>query len=191
MSTSGKVLLHVCCAPCATSCLEKLSEKFSEIILFYYNPNIFPYDENLKRLEETRKLSSSFNQLIPLIEGEYDADFWGKMISPLSHTGEKGMRCWLCYYLRLLKSFEIAKENGCSFVATSLSISPHKNNDWIKEISFALGQKFGISFLDEKWNYNRSVELSKKFDFYRQDYCGCVFSANERDARINKTKKGA
>lgn len=173
-----RLLLHACCAPCSTSALEKLSGYFDgDITLFFYNPNIAPAEEMQKRLDELVLFSDKvYGDKAPVIVGEYDANDWLKLIGPLASTGEGGERCRLCYYLRLLKTFERAKELGFTHVSTTLSVSPYKNFEWLTDIGNTLAKHFGIEYIAEKWDYKRSKELSNQYGLYRQNYCGCVFS---------------
>lgn len=183
-----KLLLHICCGPCATATLEELEQIFDgEISGFYYNPNISPEKEMEDRyIEADRYFNERYGDKIKLIKGEYNFKDWYSQVAPLKTTGEGGMRCAICYYFRLKKTFEKAKELGYTHVSTTLSISPHKNLEWIKEIGDALGKEYKIEFIAKKWNYQRSIELSKEYNLYRQNYCGCAFSLMERNERLNK-----
>lgn len=173
-----KLLLHSCCAPCSSAVIEKLRNEF-DITVFYYNPNIYPKDEFERRLEEQKKF---LNQIkIPYIECEYNPKEYEKIITDYKDLGEGSQRCYHCYVLRLLKTCLYAKENGFDIFCTTLSVSPHKNAKWINEIGLNLQEEFDMAFLvaDFKKNdgYKRSLELSKVYDFYRQNYCGCAKSA--------------
>ncbi len=179
----SKILIHVCCAPCATATLEQVMSDFplSDILLYYYNPNIHPFLEEDKRYVELKQyIVKRYGTEIDLLKGEYDHDAWISMVEPLSLSGEGGLRCRICYYIRLLSSFKIAEKEKCSHVTTTLSISPHKNFEWLNETGALLSEKFCINWFLEKWDYRKSVALSKEYELYRQNYCGCSFSKDER-----------
>ncbi len=187
---TDSILLHICCAPCSTSAIEILYENYSDITAFYYNPNITPFNEvELRYKEAFDYYKKRYNGEVALIKGEYDNEKWDSLIAPLESTGEKGMRCWLCYYLRLKKTFEKAFELKIENVATTLSTSVYKNINWIDSIGKTLSNHYKINFVNQAWGYQRSIELSKEYGLYRQNYCGCRFSIKEREERI-KNKKG-
>ena len=177
------LLLHSCCAPCSSYVLEYIA-KYFEITLFYYNPNISLKEEFDKRVKELYKLLEldGLKDDVKIIVPEYDNNEFYDMAKGLENEPERGKRCYECYKLRLEKSAVYTKENGFDFFTTTLSISPHKNADWINEIGEELADKYGVRFLNsdfkKKGGYQRSIELSKEYDLYRQDYCGCVFSKN-------------
>ncbi len=181
----GTLLLHSCCAPCSSYVLEYLSQYF-EITLFYYNPNIGSREEYVKRTNELKSLISRVNYPNPvtLIEGEYEPDVFYEMVRGLENEPERGKRCYECYKLRLKRTAKLAKELGVDYFTTTLSISPMKNAEWLNSIGEELGDEYEISYLPsdfkKKGGYQRSIELSKEYDLYRQDYCGCVFSLKER-----------
>lgn len=169
-----KLLLHACCAPCSSACIERLKERF-DITIFYFNPCIYPLDEYDKRGDQFSKLG-----IDKFIKCEYDHNEYLEYIKGLEGEQEGGKRCYKCYEERLWATSKFAKENGYDFFSTTLSISPHKNSKWINEIGIRLGGSVGVDFLysdfKKKDGYLRSIELSKKHDLYRQDYCGCEFS---------------
>lgn len=168
------LLLHSCCAPCSSSVIEQL-EKHVEICVFFYNPNILPKEEYGRRLAEQKRFL--LEKGIALIEGEYEPDVFLCTIRGLEHLGEKSERCRKCYRLRLEKAFRQACEGNFDFFTTTLSVSPHKKADWINEILENLAESGGSKPLladFKKGNgYKRSLELSKEYQFYRQNYCGC------------------
>lgn len=175
------LLLHSCCAPCSSYVLEYLANYF-KITLFYYNPNISLEEEFNKRVAELYKLLK-FNGLsddVEIVVPEYNNNEFYEIAEGLENEPERGKRCYKCYKLRLEKTALYAKENGFDFFTTTLSISPHKNADWLNEIGEEFAKKLEIRFLNsdfkKKGGYQRSIELSKEYDLYRQDYCGCVFS---------------
>lgn len=180
------LLLHACCAPCSSYCLEYLSEYFS-ITVFFYNPNMYPGEEYDKRAKEVRKLISllKVKNPISLVVADFDdREFYDK-VKGLENCKEGGDRCRKCFELRLEKTAELAKEKAFDFFTTTLTISPLKNAQAINEIGEAMGEKYSITHLTsdfkKKGGYKRSVELSKEYELYRQNYCGCVFSKRERE----------
>lgn len=183
-----KILIHSCCAPCTTATLEKIrNDHDADITIFYYNPNISPIEEEIKRFSELQRyLENRYGGETKLIHGRYDAGSWNSLVEPLELSGEGGFRCKVCYYVRLLETFKTAKETGADFVTTTLSISPYKNFEWLDEIGTLLSKKFNIKWFLERWDYKRSVELSKEYGLYRQNYCGCKFSMAER---LNSSKR--
>lgn len=181
------LLLHSCCAPCSSYVLEYLSEYFS-ITLFYYNPNIYPPEEYEKRVDEQENLIKEINKKIKnkvsFIEGKYDSDRFYEMARGLENVKEGGERCFKCYELRLREAALLAKQLKFDYFTTTLSISPMKNAHKLNEIGERLAAEYNIAHLTsdfkKKNGYKRSIELSKEYNLYRQDYCGCVFSARER-----------
>ena len=183
-SKAGKVptlLLHACCAPCSSYCLEYLAEYFS-ITVFFYNPNLYPADEYDKRADEVRRLISLLQVKNPvkLIVADFDdKEFYAK-VRGTEKLPEGGERCRKCFELRLEKTAQIAKENSFDFFTTTLTISPLKNAQVINEVGEEMAEKYGVAHLPsdfkKKGGYKRSVELSAEFGLYRQNYCGCVYS---------------
>ena len=180
------LLLHSCCAPCSSYVLEYLSEYF-RITVFYYNPNIYPEEEYYKRVKEQKDFIQKLPAKYPIqfVEGNFDKERFYAMAKGLEDVSEGGERCFRCYELRLRESAELAKEYRMDYFATTLSISPLKNAAKLNEIGLALAEEYGMSYLvsdfKKKNGYKRSVELSKEYNMYRQDYCGCVFSKNQRE----------
>lgn len=189
---NGKIptlLLHSCCAPCSSYCLEYLSNYF-HVTVFFYNPNIYPDEEYYKRVEEQKEFIRKFpaKYEISFLEGAYDKEKFYAMAKGLEDVKEGGERCFLCYELRLREAAELAKRLGMDYFTTTLSISPLKNAAKLNEIGGKLEQEYGISYLysdfKKKGGYQRSVALSNEYGMYRQYYCGCVFSKNQRDREI-------
>lgn len=185
--TRGKLLLHSCCAPCSSYVLEYLS-KYFDISVYYYNPNIYPPEEFKKRLIEQQKFSRVFaGQEVEVVGTEYDENEFYSAVKGFEKEPEGGERCRKCFYLRLFKTAEFAKENGFDYFTTTLSISPHKNagvlNEVGHEVSLITGVPYLYSDFKKKNGYLRSCELSKQHGIYRQDYCGCIFSKNEAEQR--------
>ena len=182
------LLLHSCCAPCSSYVLEYLSQYFC-ITVFYYNPNIFPESEYTKRILEQQTLISRMRVKHPVsfIAGPYDKDLFYQMAAGLEDAKEGGARCMKCYELRLREAAEVAKAGGFDYFTTTLTISPLKNAAWLNEIGLRLAKEYGVSYLvsdfKKKNGYKRSIELSKEYGLYRQDYCGCEFSMRERERK--------
>ncbi len=184
ISTPKKILLHSCCAPCSSHVITYLAP-FFDITILYYNPNISPYDEYLKRKEEQIKLIKCLKSpnKIDYIDCDYDNDLYEKAIKGYEKCPERGARCSICFKLRLEKTAELAKKNNYDYFCTTLTVSPYKNTTLINEIGIDLSKKYHINWLpsDFKKNdgYKKSIELSKKYNLYRQNYCGCKYSKKE------------
>lgn len=177
------LFLHSCCAPCSSYVLEYLSE-FFRITVFYYNPNIYPAEEYEKRVEEQKNLIERLPSVYPIefVEGAYDKERFYEMARGLEQVSEGGERCFRCYELRLRETARLAAERGFDYFTTTLTISPLKNAAKLNEIGGLLGEEYQTVWLPadfkKKNGYKRSIELSKEYNLYRQDYCGCVFSVN-------------
>jgi predicted adenine nucleotide alpha hydrolase (AANH) superfamily ATPase len=173
-----RLLLHSCCAPCSSACLERLKEVFSVTVL-YYNPNIDDFAEYQKRKDEQIRLLQSTGWA-DFIDCDYDNEAFEQIAKGLENEPERGNRCKLCYGLRLQRTAQMAQENGFAYFCTTLSLSPHKNADWINELGEEYGKQYGVQFLPsdfkKKGGYPRSIQLSKDYGLYRQDFCGCRFS---------------
>lgn len=178
------LLLHSCCAPCSSYVISYLTKYFN-ITIFYYNPNISPIEEYNKRKEEQIKLINSIKQENPIniIDCDYDNNLYEEKIKGLEQEPEKGKRCTICFNLRLEKTAVTAKNNNYDYFGTTLTVSPYKNCQLINEIGYNLENKYNIKWLpsDFKKNdgYKKSIELSKKYNLYRQNYCGCKYSQNK------------
>ncbi len=176
-----RLLLHACCAPCSSYCLEYLSQYFS-ITLFYYNPNIYPASEYTHRVQEAKRLVESLPAKHPItfLEGTFDPQVFYDTVKGLEQEPEGGARCERCYYLRLSEAAKEAKKGGFDYFTTTLSISPLKSADKLNAAGEQAAAKYGVRHLPsnfkKKNGYKRSIELSKAYDLYRQDYCGCVYS---------------
>lgn len=189
------LLLHSCCAPCSSYCLEYLSQYF-RITVLYYNPNLYPAEEYERRVFEQRKLIAALpaKNKISLVEMKGEPEEFYSAVRGLEQIKEGGERCFACFRLRLERAAKYAKENDFDFFTTTLTISPLKNAAKLNEIGEAAGKKFGVRHLPsdfkKKNGYKRSVELSKIYGLYRQDYCGCVFSKREHEqAEAEKEKQ--
>ena len=187
------LLLHSCCAPCSSYCIEYLSQ-FFYITVFYYNPNIYPDEEYYHRVKEQQRFIKEFPTKYPVkfIEGDYDKSSFYEIAKGLEKEPEKGKRCHRCYDLRLRRTATVAKEKGFDFFSTTLTISPMKDSQVLNEIGVSIGTELGINWLysdfKKREGYKRSTEISKEYDMYRQDYCGCVYSYNERQLQKQATK---
>lgn len=183
------LLLHSCCAPCSSYCLEYLSQYFY-ITIFYYNPNITEQSEYNKRVTEQKRLINELSVTYPIqfLEGEYNPKQFLTLTKGLESLSEGGERCFLCYELRQREAAIIAKENNFDYFTTTLSISPHKDAIKLNEIGERLSNEYGVSYLPsdfkKKNGYKRSIELSKEHNLYRQNYCGCIFSKKAYDQTL-------
>ena len=181
-----KILLHSCCAPCSTHCIKTLTPYF-DITVLYYNPNIEPYEEYLKRKEEEIRFINEFphTNKIDIMDCDYDNDLFLEMSKGLEMEPERGARCIKCYYLRMNKTAIEAKNNNYDYFATTLTLSPLKDAKKLNEIGEKLQEKHNVKYLysnfKKKEGYKDSIEMSKEYNLYRQDYCGCKFSKRDRD----------
>lgn len=185
LSGTPRLLLHCCCAPCSSYVLEYLS-RFFEITCLFYNPNISPAEEYKKRAEELRRLISEqpHKNPVSIIVEKYNPQDFFAAVKGYEHIKEGGERCFRCYRLRLEMAAKYAKEYNFDYFCSTLSISPLKNARKLNEIGEELSEIYKIFHLPndfkKKGGYKRSIELSAEYDLYRQNYCGCVFSKNER-----------
>lgn len=174
------LLLHSCCGPCSSYVLEYLRE-FFDITVLFYNPNIYPREEFQKRFEEEKKLIDAAFPDVKLKEIGYDENEFFEAVKGFEHLGENSARCYKCYEFRMRKAALLSKD--FDYFTTTLSISPYKNAEWINELGFKLEKEFGVKYLPadfkKKGGYQRSIELCKIYDIYRQHYCGCKFSLEE------------
>ena len=186
-----RLLLHSCCAPCSSFVLERLMDAF-DLTVFYYNPNIAPKEEFLRRVEEQRRLIESMphERPIGLIQGDYDDQVFYELARGHEQDPEGGARCTACFRLRLGKTAETAAQEGFDYFTTTLSISPLKDAQRLNAIGAELSAAFGVPYLfsdfKKKNGYKRSCELYAEYGLYRQDYCGCIFSRLELDRRLGK-----
>ena len=189
----SSLLLHACCAPCSSAVLERLASHF-KISILYYNPNITEEKEYQKRLDELKNFISklTFKYPIDIIDSRYEPKEFFQIAKGLEKEKERGKRCYKCYELRLEETAKVAKEKNFDFFATTLTLSPYKMTSWLNEIGENLSEKYQANYLysdfKKKNGYKRSIELSKEYNLYRQDYCGCIYSKLEREqnkANIN------
>lgn len=179
------LLLHVCCAPCSSYCLEYLSQYF-KITVFFYNPNISFKEEYEYRLSEEKRLigEMKFKNPVEIIDSRYEPNEFFSAVKGLENEPEGGRRCLECFRLRLRESCKKAKEIGADYITTTLTISPLKNAQALNEIGSECAKEYGVSWLfsdfKKREGYKRSIVLSQEYDLYRQNYCGCVFSAGRQ-----------
>lgn len=199
------LFLHSCCAPCSSYVLEYLRQYF-RITVFYFNPNITEDAEYRKRVAEQKRLIAAYNEkmtesvdtncgngmqtggyFIEVLEGDYEPARFYEIAKGLEDCPEGGERCFACYELRLRETAKQAQAGGYDYFTTTLSISPLKNAAKLNEIGEKLAGEYGVAWLPSDFKkrdgYKRSIELSKEYDLYRQDYCGCVYSQAEREGR--------
>ena len=186
-----RLLLHACCAPCSSYCLEYLREAFA-LTVFFYNPNLTEQEEYRRRVEEEKRLIALMNgqegsSQIEILEGRYEPERFLEAAKGLETCKEGGERCVRCFALRLGETARVAAEDGFDFFTTSLTISPLKNSALLNRIGAQEGERYGVRFLpsDFKKNngYLRSTQLSRLYGLYRQNYCGCIYSKVEASDR--------
>ena len=191
-----RLLLHCCCAPCSSATLERLQDEY-DVDIFYYNPNIEPEAEFRKRAGEEERFVREFRPDggVSVIVPAYEHEAFEAIARGREHLPERGERCRLCYELRMRKTADYALSHGYDCFTTSLSISPYKSSRWINEIGESLSEELGIAFLHsdfkKKNGYRRSIELSREYHLYRQDWCGCVYSRQERERKLAEREKAA
>ena len=177
-----KLLMQVCCAPCSTTVMYRIREDF-DIDMYYYNPMIYPRSELDKRTKEVAKLAKRMGLDGELIVPENDVRDFSSIARKRKDKPEGSDACYNCYRLRLEETAKYASENNYDYFCTTLSISPYKNSKWINEIGKDLEEKYGVKYLysdfKKRNGYKISIDLSKKYNLYRQSYCGCIFSYKE------------
>ena len=175
-----KLLMHSCCAPCSTACIERLIE-FFDLTIFYYNPNMDTEEEFKLRAEEQKRYCDKLG--VKVIIEPYNSTEFYSAVKGMENLSEGGERCFICYRLRLNKTAEVAKSGGFDFFTTTLTVSPLKNAEKLNEIGKDEGDKIGVKFLPSDFKkqggYLRSITLSKENNMYRQNYCGCIFSKRQ------------
>lgn len=182
-----RLLMQSCCAPCSSYVLEYIA-KYFDLTLFFFNPNISPENEFKVRLEELKKfVNRAGYDNVKINVPDYDSSEFFSAVRGMEDFPEGGERCRVCYELRLRKTAEVAKNGGYEYFCTTLSISPHKNAMWINEIGLSLEKEYGVKWLysdfKKKNGYKRSIELSREYELYRQNYCGCIYSKLEAEKR--------
>ena len=182
------LLMHSCCAPCSSYCLSYLAEYFS-ITVLYYNPNISPEEEYYKRVNEQKRLIRELpvKNKISFAEGRYQPAEFFKMAEGLEDLPEGGERCFKCYEMRLCEAAAYASLHGFEYFTTTLSVSPHKNAQVLNKTGLKISEEYGVKYLvsdfKKRGGYQKSIQYSKEYNLYRQDYCGCIFSKREREER--------
>lgn len=178
-----RLLLHSCCGPCSSAVIERLCQHF-QVTVYYYNPNIEPEAEYRHRLSEQERLLTLLPGGAALLTCEYDHAAFAAFAEKLAEEPEGGRRCLQCFALRLGETARVAATQGYPYFTTTLSVSPHKNAEILNQIGQVAGEKYGVKYLmadfKKKNGYLRSLQLSKEYGLYRQDYCGCLYS--KRDA---------
>lgn len=185
-ATKGaRLLLHSCCAPCSSACLERLKEHFT-ITVLYYNPNIDEREEYEKRKAEQMRFLKETGWA-EILDCDHDKEAFESISKGLEDEPERGKRCYACYALRLNETGKRAKDGGFDYFGTTLTLSPYKNAEWLNEIGEKLSKNYGVAYLytdfKKKGGYARSIELSKAYGLYRQDFCGCRFSKAEQEKK--------
>ena len=190
-----ELLLHSCCAPCSSHVISVLTDYF-DITILYYNPNIEPFEEYEKRKQEEIRFIEQYpnKNKLDIIDCDYDNILFKKMSEGLEQEKEGGARCVKCYHLRLDKTASMASELNYDYFATTLTVSPLKNSEKLNTIGKFLENKYNIKYLvsdfKKKEGYKHSIELAKEYDLYRQDYCGCIYSKQQRELeKQNKTEQ--
>jgi len=174
-----KILLHICCGVCAAPAVEWLMAEGHVVTGFFYNPNIHPAPEYEKRLMAAKKAASELG--FKLEEGLYDREVWFEAVNGTEHVSEGGKRCGICFEMRLRKTYERMKKNMCNAFTTTLSVSPHKNVSEINAIGRAIGgERFISADFKRRGGFQRAGVLAKEWGLYRQNYCGCIYSLEER-----------
>ena len=186
LDSPKKILLHSCCGPCSSYVITFLSNYF-DITILYYNPNISPKEEYEKRKQEQIRLIKNIKtkNKLDFLDCDYDNELYNESIIGYENYPEGGNRCHICFNLRLEKTAKLAKENNYDYFCSTLTVSPHKNSKIINEIGYQISNQYNIKWLysDFKKNegFKQSIELSKKYNLYRQDYCGCIYSKQIRE----------
>ena len=186
LNNQKKILLHSCCAPCSSYVITFLSNYF-DITILYYNPNISPKEEYNKRKQEQIRLINTLKtkNKLDFLDCDYDNNLYNEHIKGYEKYPEGGSRCHICFNLRLEKTAKLAKKHNYDYFCSTLTVSPHKNSKIINEIGETISKNYNIKWLysDFKKNegFKQSIELSKKYELYRQDYCGCIYSKKERE----------
>jgi predicted adenine nucleotide alpha hydrolase (AANH) superfamily ATPase len=177
----ARIMLHICCAPCSTHCIEALRSE-GVLVGVFINPNIQPEEEFKKRLEEARELSRKLE--IEFVETNYDPEAWNASMRGLENEPEGGIRCEVCFRVRLEEAARLAAENNCDSLTSTLTVSPYKNTTLIHRLGMEAAERYGIVFREDdfkkKGGFQRSLALSREHNLYRQNYCGCLFSRRDK-----------
>ncbi len=186
LTEKKSILLHSCCGPCSSACIDRLKEYF-DITVVYYNPNVEPIDEYIHRKNEQVRLLKEWD--VKYLDCDYDNDLWVDITKYLTNELEGGKRCSVCFGIRLKYTANMAKRLGFDYFGTTLTVSPHKDSQLINKIGGILGTNLGIKYLysdfKKRDGYKKSCEFAKQYNLYRQDYCGCLYS-KERDEKYEE-----
>ncbi len=181
-----KLLLHVCCAPCGIAIIDELKDLY-DLMVYFYNPNIYPEQEYIKRKEEVIKVCKEWN--VSMIDADYETSVWNKHVAGLEKESEGGVRCTTCFAMRLQKAGEYATKNNFDIFATTLTSGRNKKADVIHPLGSSIAKNFGLKFLDVDWKKDGRQEKGRRMikdrGIYRQDYCGCRFSLENRTQNSN------
>ncbi|MDY0189306.1 MAG: epoxyqueuosine reductase QueH [Desulfuromonas sp.] len=184
-----RLLLHACCAPCSSAVVERLQQSYA-VTIFFYNPNIHPQPEYQLRCSELEQWCQHLN--LPLIVDEYIPEHWHQLVAGYEQEAERGERCTLCYRMRMQRTAQRAKDDGFALFTTVLSISPHKDAERINRIGAQLSSELEVDFytanFKKQGGFQRSLELSKLYGFYRQNYCGCCYSLAQSEQRRSASR---
>lgn len=181
-----KLLLHSCCGPCSSGVLEQICDTY-DVTIFFYNPNIYPESEYLKRAENQKKYLDAIKDKYNLkcVVATYKPNEFFDNVKGYEAEPEGGKRCSKCFRLRMRKTAIYAKENGYDFFTTTMSVSPHKNAKLLNEIGQEISKEIGIEYLTSDFKkhdgFLKSIQNSKKYNLYRQNYCGCIYSLKDVD----------
>lgn len=182
-----RLLLHICCAPCSTHVVDVLKKDYS-VSGYFYNPNIHPKDEYIKRESEMKRYADMID--LEVAYDEYDDDRWFQIVKGMENLPEGGERCFICYRMRLENAARYASQHGYEYLTTTLSVSPHKRADKINEIGSEVSARYGLKWYSgdfkKQGGFDRSIRMSKEAGLYRQAYCGCIFSL--REAKRQRTR---
>lgn len=179
---SKQILLHACCGICSGYPVSLLRDMGYSVVVYFYNPNIYPFEEYQKRLEAEKKLCEYFD--CTLIEENYEPEVYYKYVEGLENEPEKGARCDKCFELRLTKTAIKAKELGIDEFTTSMVISPHKNYEKLTSIGQKIAAQYNLKYFSENFRkhdgFLKTNQISRKLELYRQNYCGCKFAINPK-----------
>lgn len=182
MTKKPKMLLHACCGPCSSSVIERLEEEF-DLTIYFFNPNIMPKGEYDKRFDELIKFLNKTNRNYVVVNAPYSNDTFKEKVKGREGDNEGGRRCEICIEYRMEETAKYAKEHNYDIFTTTLSVSPHKNAEYINKIGKELEEKYDIKYLTSNFKkqngFLRSIELSKEYNIYRQNYCGCRLNIDE------------
>ncbi len=170
-----KVVLHICCGVCAAGAAEKLISEGHQLVGYYFNPNIHPFEEYTKRLKSAENIAGIMN--FPFVEAHYNPEIWLENTAKLSQEPEGGKRCEVCFRIRLQGTYDYMQEVGFDFFPTTLTLGPQKSSETVNRIGREIGgEKFLVKDFKKQGGFQRANQLAKQFQIYRQNYCGCIYS---------------